>query len=131
MGYALANPDAVKLMNRVRQPFNVNSLAQVAATAALEDGSHLERTVKMNLEGKYYLYKALDKMNLKYIKSEANFILIDVVDGLKVSEELLKEGVIVRYMGEYLHQYIRVTIGLNEENEIFVEKLEKIMGELI
>lgn len=131
VGYALANPDIINLMNRARQPFNVNSLAQVAAIAALEDDMHLKRTINLNLEGKYYLYKALDKMNLTYIKSEANFILIDVLDGLKVSEELLKEGVIVRYMGEYLHRYIRVTVGLKEENEIFIEKLKKVMGEII
>lgn len=130
VGYAVAEKDMITLMNRVRQPFNVNSLAQVAAIAALEDEGHLEKTFNLNLEGKHYLYEALDKLNIKYIKSETNFIFINVLDGLKVSEKLLKEGVIVRYMGEQLHKYIRVTIGLSKENEIFIDKLKHIMGEV-
>ena len=85
----------------------------------------------MNLEGKYYLYSSFDRMGLDYIKSQANFILVAVGDGLKVSEGLLKEGIIVRYMGQQLHEYIRVTVGTMEENEIFIKKLMKVMGETI
>jgi len=74
----------------------------------------------MNLEGKYYLYRAFDRMKLDYIKSQANFMLVNVGDGLKVSEELLRNGIIVRYMGQQLREYIRVTVGTMEENEVFI-----------
>jgi histidinol-phosphate aminotransferase len=131
VGYAVADRAIVALMNRVRQPFNVNSLAQVAAIAALEDDMHLDKTISLNLEGKHYLYMELDKLYIKYIRSEANFIFIDVIDGLKVSEKLLKEGIIVRYMGAHFHEYIRVTIGTMRDNEIFIDKLKKVMGEVI
>ncbi len=131
VGYAVADREIVSLMNRVRQPFNVNSLAQVAAIAALEDDIHLKRTFNLNLEGKHYLYEELDKLDIKYIRSEANFILIDVIDGLKVSDKLLREGIIVRYMGKQLHRYIRVTIGSMSDNELFIEKLKKVIGEII
>jgi histidinol-phosphate aminotransferase len=130
VGYAIADREVISLMNRVRQPFNVNSLAQVAAIAALEDDLHLRKTITLNLEGKAYLYGELDKLKIKYIRSEANFILMDVIDGAKVSEALLKEGIIVRYMGAHLHSYIRVTIGLPRDNEIFICKLKKIMGDI-
>jgi len=106
-------------------------LAQVAAIAALEDDIHLKRTFNLNLEGKHYLYEELDKLDIKYIRSEANFILIDVIDGLKVSDKLLREGIIVRYMGKQLHRYIRVTIGSMSDNELFIEKLKKVIGEII
>jgi histidinol-phosphate aminotransferase len=131
VGYAVANKNIIALMDKVRQPFNVNSLAQVAACAAICDENHLKKIFKMNLEGKYYLYSSFDRMGLDYIKSQANFILVAVGDGLKVSEGLLKEGIIVRYMGQQLHEYIRVTVGTMEENEIFIKKLMKVMGETI
>ena len=131
VGYAVAEKDIISLMNKVRQPFNVNSLAQVAACAAIGDESHLEKVFKMNLEGKYYLYRAFDRMKLDYIKSQANFMLVNVGDGLKVSEELLRNGIIVRYMGQQLREYIRVTVGTMEENEVFIKKLEKIIGEIV
>ncbi|MDY6821419.1 MAG: histidinol-phosphate transaminase, partial [Deferribacterota bacterium] len=92
VGYGITSKEIADLLNRVRQPFNVNSLAQVAAIAALDDKEHLEATYNNNIEGKYYLYSELNKLGYRYIKSEANFILIDVKDGKRVFENLLKEG---------------------------------------
>ena len=129
IGYGIAPPQMVDYMNRVRQPFNVNLLAQEAALAALDDDEHVERSRRLVKEGKAFLYKALEEMGLEYIPSETNFFLIKVGDGERVFRELLKKGVIVRNMGGYgLPQYIRVTLGTQEENAIFLETLKEVLG---
>lgn len=129
IGYAIANADLVSFMESVRQPFNVNLLAQVAATAALEDRRFLENTRKVILTGKHYLYDALTKLGIAYVPSAANFILIDAGrDGVGVFKEMLKYGVIVRDMEQYgLKNFIRVTIGTRKENERFIKVLRKVM----
>jgi len=120
---------AVDYMNRVRQPFNVNLLAQVAAMAALDDEAHVERTRQMVQEGKRYLYGELDRLGIEYVPSETNFFLINVGEGERVFHALLKKGVIVRNMAGYgLPQYIRITIGTQEENAIFLEALREGLG---
>lgn len=122
IGYGVAHPQMVDYMNRVRQPFNVNSLAQVAAIAALGDGAHLERTRANNAEGLKYLFKEVRSLGFECVDTEANFFLIKVNDGKKVYNALLRKGVIVRPMASYnLPEYIRVTVGLPEENERFVK----------
>lgn len=124
IGYGAAHPELVDYMNRVRQPFNVNSLAQTAAMAALDDSDHLKRTVENNREGLLYLYGALAALGFEYVPTEANFFLIKVGDGKKVYEDLLKKGVIVRPMAGYnMPEYIRVSVGLPEENRRFIEAL--------
>lgn len=128
IGYAIADEVAIDMLNRVRQPFNVNMLAQIAAEAALDDIDFLRRSIKVNREGKLYLYKVFEELGLKYFPTQANFILVEVGDGKKVFEELLKEGVIVRYLGPNLSKYIRVSIGLEKENKIFAIALKKVMG---
>ncbi len=129
IGYGIAPPQMVDYMNRVRQPFNVNLLAQEAALAALDDDEHVERSRKLVREGKAFLYQALEEMGLEYVPSETNFFLIKVGDGEKVFRELLKKGVIVRNMGGYgLPEYIRVTLGTQEENAIFLEALKEVLG---
>jgi len=129
IGYALANPQFSAYMERVRQPFNVNALAQAAATAALDDKKFLRKSRKLILEGKNYLYDYLTKMGLAYVPSVANFILVDVGrDGAAVFKEMLKHGVIVRDMYQYgLRNFIRVTIGTKRENEKFIKILKKIL----
>ncbi|MCM8796139.1 MAG: histidinol-phosphate transaminase [Candidatus Omnitrophica bacterium] len=129
IGYALAHPQLVRYMEIVRQPFNVNFLAQVAAEAALEDKEFLKKTRQVILEGKNYLYVALNKMGLAYVPSAANFILIDVArDGARVFRQMLKYGVIVRDMQQYgLKDFIRVSIGTKEENERFIRALKKVL----
>ena len=129
IGYGLAKEDLIRDMNRVRQPFNTNSLAQVAALAALKDKEHIERSRRINREGKDFLYRELDKLKVSYIPSEANFILIDVrQDAGGVSRKLMQEGIIVRSMGMYrLPDFIRVTIGTAQQNEKFIKALAPLV----
>ncbi len=124
VGYGVAHPELVDYMNRVRQPFNVNSLAQAAAIAALDDLEHLKRTLENNMAGLDYLYGAIAALGFEYVPAEANFFLIKVGNGKKVYEDLLKKGVIVRPMAGYnMPEYIRVSVGLPEENRRFIEAL--------
>ncbi len=129
LGYCVGKAEFIDCMNRVRQPFNVNALAQVAALAALDDAEHLKRTKSTILKGKKYLYRNLDKLGFSYVPSAANFILVDVKrDGQKLFEQMLRYGVIVRDMKPYkLDNYIRVTVGTEEENRKFIEALKRVI----
>lgn len=129
IGYAIAKSELTSYMEKVRQPFNVNFLAQVAATAALGDREFLRRARKVVLEGKNYLYNSLTDLGIAYVPSVANFILIDVgVDAGRVFRGMLKYGVIVREMKQYgLKNFIRVTIGTKKENEKFIKVLKKVL----
>jgi histidinol-phosphate aminotransferase len=130
VGYAAADPDCVALLNRIRQPFNVNSVAQAAALAALEDDSHVRECLSMIDAGRHFLVQEFTAMGLKYAPSRANFILVDV--GRSASEVfhwLLKEGVIVRPMTSFgMESALRVTIGTPEENRRFVKALKKVLA---
>ncbi len=125
IGYALASPELVDLMNRVRAPFNTSIPAQVAAVAALSDNEHVESSVRLNEEGKQYLYRELDRLGVTYLPTQANFIYMDMKsDARAIYEKLLRLGVIVRPMGP---TQIRVTIGLKTENERFIDALERTL----
>lgn len=131
VGYGVAHPEIVDFMNRVRQPFNVNSLAQVAAMAALDDTEHLKKTLQNNDSGLKYLFKEVRALGFECVETEANFFLIKVGDGKVVYNALLKKGVIVRPMASYnLPEYIRVTVGLPEENERFIKSFAEVAGRL-
>ncbi len=129
VGYAIARGEFAAYMERARQPFNVNLLAQVAAQAALDDRKFLLKTKKTVLEGKIYLYDCLDRMGVAYLPSAANFLLIDTgKDCVNVSRDMLRYGVIVRDMKQYgLNNFIRVTIGTKKENERFIKVLKKVL----
>ncbi len=128
VGYGVAPAELVDYMNRVRQPFNVNSLAQKAALAALDDREHVERSRENNLKGLEFLFQELDKLGLECVPTEANFFLIKVGDGEGVYRALLKKGVIVRPMKGYgMEEYIRVTVGLPEENRRFLAALGEVI----
>ncbi len=129
LGYAIVNAELAGYMERVRQPFNINSLAQTGALAALDDKNFLAKTKKVIWEGKGYLYDQLKKLGLAYVPSVANFILIDVSqDSLELFSKMLKFGVIVREMKQYgLKNFVRVTIGTRKENERFIKVLKKIL----
>jgi len=115
-------------MNRVRQPFNVSSLAQVAALAALDDHEHVARTRQCNREGMAYLRQECARLGLEYVPSWANFLLIQVGNGGRVYEALLRDGVIVRPMSVYgFADHIRVTVGTAEENARCVTGLERAL----
>lgn len=128
VGYGISQPQIIKILNRARPPFNVNSLAQVAALASLKDQDQIIRSKKLIKEEKEYLYSKLDKMKLSYIPTQANFILIKL--GIKapyIEKKLLQDGIIIRGMKAYnLTQYIRLTIGTREQNEKFIRALDKI-----
>ncbi len=122
VGYGITRPEIAEMMNKVRQPFNTNSLGQVGALAALSDRKHVEKSVTLNNEGKQLLYKEFDRLGVTYIPTETNFILFETKTGSReLYEALLKKGVIVRPMGP---NRLRVTIGLPEENRRFVTELE-------
>lgn len=128
VGYGVGATDVIELMQRVRQPFNVNAVAQWAALAALDDAEHVQLTLKVNREGMDYLARELHKLDLEQVPSHANFILIRVGNGNEIFQRLLVEGVIVRPMAVYaLAEYIRVTVGTMDENQRFIQALKKIL----
>ena len=129
VGYGLMPSFLADLLNRVRQPFNVNSLAQVAAIAAFDDERFLKETVKLVSEELDFIYAALDDLGIDYLKSQANFILIKVGKNANgVFEDLLKQGVIVRSMTSYGYpDCIRINVGLHDENVRFIKALGKVL----
>ncbi|MEX3857630.1 histidinol-phosphate transaminase [Paraburkholderia sp. BR10923] len=134
IGFAIAQPGLTDLLNRLRQPFNVNTLAQAAAIAALNDSAFLQKSAALNAQGYTLLTEAFDKLGLEYVPSEGNFVLVRVGSddkaGARVNLALLKQAVIVRPVDSYgLPQWLRITIGLPEENEAFLAALEKTLAE--
>jgi histidinol-phosphate aminotransferase len=132
LGYGIAEEEIVSFVNRVRQPFNTNSLAQVAAIAALDDREHIKKILQNNSRGMKYLEKEFKRLGLDIIPSAANFILFKTsADAGKVYQMLLRKGVIVRPMGGYkLPEWLRVTIGTPGENKRFIKALTEVVGEL-
>ncbi len=126
VGYGIASPQVIDALNRIRQPFNVNSLAQVGALAALDDEAHTRRTQDNNARGLAYLRTELDRLGLEYAPSRANFLLVNI--GVGVADKLLPAGVIVRPMEGYGYPgYARVSVGTPHENERFIGALERIV----
>ncbi len=129
VGYGVAPLEVIEVLHRIRQPFNVNALAQVAALAALDDTAHIARTRRNNHDGLAYLRAACERLGRPYVPSWANFLLIDVGDAPDVYEELLRRGVIVRPMDVYgFPRHLRVTVGTPAENQRFVESLAAVLG---
>ncbi len=129
IGYAFAPDSICYAMNAVREAFNVNSLAQVAATAALDDEEHLLETLRINSEGKTLFYTELDRLGLEYLKTEANFVLIKLpMLGRDLFKLMLKRGVVIRPVDNYnLPYYVRVSIGLPDQNRRFFKEFEDIL----
>lgn len=126
IGYTLANKNIIENIEKIRCPFNVNSIAQNAAIAALKDEDFVKRSYEMNKEGKKYLYEEFDKLGFEYAPSETNHIFVNVgKESNFIFEELQKRGVIIR---PFMNTYIRVTIGTMEQNEIFIEKLKEVLS---
>ena len=125
VGYALAHPSVADVMNRVRQPFNVNSIALAAARAALDDMEFVARSYAENLQGMRQLEEGAKRLGLDYIPSHGNFLTIRVGKAAEVYKKLLKRGVIVRPVGGgyQLPEHLRVTIGTAQENERFLGAL--------
>jgi histidinol-phosphate aminotransferase len=129
IGYGLARPELSDYINRVRQPFNVNSLAQAGALGALKDQAFYERTRSLVRTGKKGIESGLAEMGLFFVPSQTNYILIKIpLKAQVVYEEMLKKGIIIRSMKSYgLDDYIRVNIGLPEENQRFLQTLKQIL----
>ncbi len=132
IGYAMGDAQVVDMMNRVRQPFNVNSMAQAAAVAALQDGDFVRQTFELNRRGMKQIGDGLDKLGLSYIPSFGNFICFKIKEAAKVYRRLLELGVIVRPVANYaMPDYLRVSIGLETENEKFLSALQQVLGEQV
>jgi len=130
VGFGLMQPEVADLMNRVRQPFNVNSLALAAATAALSDSKFVAKSVKLNQAGMAALERAFKRLGLEHIPSYANFITFRVSRAAAVYEKLLRQGVIVRPIAGYgMPEHLRVTIGTPKENARFLKALEAALDD--
>ncbi len=130
LGYAVADPTLTEQMNRVREPFNVNLLAQIAGIAALNSKMHLNLSKELVKSGRSYFYEQLDAMGVKYLQTQANFILIHCgKDSRDIYEFLLQNGIIVRATHSFgLPEYIRVTFGTAEQNERFFRVFKQTMS---
>lgn len=132
LGYAITCPEMKELLMKVRDPFNVNRLAEEAGKAVLADDDFLPQVIENNEQGKEYLYGEFERLGLDYVSTHSNFILVKVdVDSMELFEGMLERGVIIR-PGDPLGypEHIRVTIGLPEENEKFISALEGVLAEL-
>ena len=133
VGFGLTHPDVANLMNRVRQPFNVNSIGLVGALAALQDAEFVQRSYALNRAGRLQLADGFRKLGIEYIPSYGNFISFrvkgDATNTPQVYQSLLQQGVIVRPLGIYeMPHHLRVTIGLESQNKRFLESLENAMA---
>jgi histidinol-phosphate aminotransferase len=131
-GILIAPPEICQVVNRIRKPFNINSLAQVAVVGALQDKDYLQRLQKITWDGLDYFYDELTKMGLPYCPSEANFVMFDTLrDAKEVFEGLLKQGVILRPVQGYgFPRHLRMSVGLPEENAIAIKALRNVLGKV-
>jgi len=128
LGYGIGHPETIAALEKIREPFNVNAIAQAAALAALDDTQHVQRTRSVNREGLQQLQSGFASLGLRFVPSAANFILLHVHDGQRVFQEMQKLGVIVRPMGGYqLPDWIRVSVGTPEENHRCLDALRAVV----
>jgi histidinol-phosphate aminotransferase len=126
LGYGIAHPEFIAALEKIRQPFNINSLAQAAGLAALDDAEHVRKTRANNFQGRKFLEESFAQMGLPFVKSSANFVLVQVGEGQRVFEEMQKHGVITRPMGGYqLPEWIRISVGTPGENRRAITTLKK------
>ena len=129
IGYGIAVPELAAALEKVRQPFNANLLAQIAALAALDDDEHVRRTRQNNFNGLEFFAQAFRELKLNYVPSYANFILVQVGEGQQVFNAMQKQGVITRPMGGYqLPEWIRISVGTQKENERSLATLKTALG---
>lgn len=129
IGYGLAPAPIAEVLQKTRQPFNANGIAQAGAIAGLRDEEHMRRTKELTDEGRAYLQNEFGSLGLEFIPSVANFVLVNVGDGDAVFQALLRRGIIVRAMRSYkLPEWIRVSIGTMDQNRRFIEELRGILA---
>lgn len=130
IGYGIGHPEMISLMDRAREPFNVSSVSHAAAAAALKDTEYIKNVVETNEAEKKYLYKAFEKIGMKYVETGANFILVGLNGGKAsdVSEKLLDAGIIVRPMDRFGYpDMVRITIGTRDENKALIKALKEVI----
>jgi histidinol-phosphate aminotransferase len=129
IGYGLASPQVAAILQKARQPFNANSMAQAAALAAMNDTEHVAKTMETNREGLAFYEQAFAARDLEYVPSAANFVLVKVGDGDDLFAKMLRKGVIVRAMSGYkLPEWVRISVGTKAENERCIEVLDEVRG---
>jgi histidinol-phosphate aminotransferase len=129
IGYGLAPKALIEVLQRTRQPFNINSMAQAGALAGILDDEHQAKTKRITDEGRAYLQSEFDKLGLEYIPSFANFVLVKVGDGNKVFAQMMDKGVIVRAMAAYkLPEWVRISVGTMAQNERCIAVLREVLG---
>jgi histidinol-phosphate aminotransferase len=132
LGYGIGHPEFIAALEKIRQPFNINSLVQAGALAALDDTAHVEKTRRNNAKGYKFFSRAFRKLSLEFVPSAANFVLVRVGDGQRVFNEMQELGVIARPMAGYqLPEWIRISIGTPKENARCLEALSKTVSEKI
>jgi histidinol-phosphate aminotransferase len=128
VGYGIARPELIQVLQKTRQPFNVNGLGQVAALASLEDEDHRRETRRVTDEGRAYLQREFAAMDLRFVPSVANFVLVKVGDGARVFRELLERKIIVRALKGYnLPEWIRISVGTMEQNQQCIAALREVL----
>ena len=128
IGYAVARPDVIDVLHRTRQPFNVNSIAQAGALAALEDDAHLRETKRVIDEGRAYLQEQFAEMRIPFVPAVANFVMVNVGDGCAVFEKLLRRKIIVRPLKGYgLPEWVRISVGTMEQSRELIAALKDMM----
>jgi len=129
LGYGIGHPELIAALEKIRQPFNINSIAQAGALAALDDADHMRRTRENNATGLKLYIETFQKLGLEFVPSVGNFILVHVKEGQRVFEALQKLGVIVRPMGGYqLPEWIRISVGTPEENDRCIKALKTVLN---
>lgn len=128
LGYGIARPELISVLQKTREPFNVNGLAQAAAVAALADDAHQRRTKQITDEGRTYLQEEFAEMNLTFVPSAGNFVLVNVGDGTAIFRELLQRRIIVRALkGYHLPEWIRISVGTMEQNQACIAALKEVL----
>ena len=130
IGYGLASREIAGVLQKTRQPFNTNSIAQAGALAGLQDDEHMRKTRELTKEGREFLQSEFSSMGLEFVPSAANFVLLRVGDGDQVFQALLRRGIIVRAMRSYkLPEWLRVSVGTRDQNRRFVAELRRLDSE--
>ncbi len=128
VGYGMAHPELIQVLQKTRQPFNVNGLGQIAAVAALGDEAHVRETKRVTDEGRAYLQEECASMQLEFVPSAANFVLVRVGDGAAVFKQLLQRQIIVRALKGYnLAEWVRISIGTMEHNQRCIAALKEVL----
>jgi histidinol-phosphate aminotransferase len=128
IGYGAAPSDLIEILHKTRQPFNVNSIAQAGALAALGDDAHLRETKHVIDEGRAYLQEQFSQMKIPFVPAVANFVMVNVGDGFAVFEKLLRRKIIVRPLKGYgLPEWVRITVGTMEENKELAGALREVI----